>query len=332
MSTPLSYEVEDAPPANEPVRSVAVAPGASWVQEEERSNHHMLRVMTWISLRLGRRVGRVVLVGIAMYFVLFAHSARRASRQYLKRVLGRDANWADGFRHVFSFASTIHDRVYLLNDRCDLFDIRVHGDEVVRDALEQEQGVFLMGAHFGSFEVLRALARRQGDTPVSLLMYPDNARKINAALHAINPAAEHDIIPLGRIDSMLRLQQRLDAGGMVGFLADRSLHDDDAATLPFLGRPAPWPRGPLRIAALLKRPVVLMFGIYRGGNRYDVHFERLADFSGLGRGERLAAVDAALAEYVRRLEARCVDAPWNWFNFYDFWKGPEAEAAGPAEP
>ncbi|OYV39514.1 MAG: acyl-CoA synthetase [Thiomonas sp. 20-64-5] len=327
MTVPFS-----TPGAERPIQSAAAAPSADWAQEEERSNHHMLRLMTWISLHLGRRIGRVVLMGIAVYFVLFAPGARRASRQYLKRVLGRDANWADGYRHVFSFASTIHDRVYLLNDRWDLFDLRVHGADLLDAVLARGRGAFLMGAHFGSFEVLRALARRDAATHVSLLMYPDNARKINAALRAINPAAAHDIIPLGRIDSMLRLQERLDAGGMVGFLADRSLHDDSTATLPFFGQPAPWPRGPLRIAALLKRPVVLMFGIYRGSNRYEVHFERLADFSSVGRGERAAAIDAALANYVKRLEARCVDAPYNWFNFYDFWKGPEAEAAGPAEP
>ena len=329
MSAPCTTQ---GPDRSEQNAATTAAATPDWTQEEERSNHQMLRLMTWISLRLGRRIARVVLVGIAVYYELFAPGARRASRQYLKRVLGRDANWADGYRHVFSFASTIHDRVYLLNDRWDLFDLRVHGGEVMDAVLAQGQGAFLMGAHFGSFEVLRALARRDAAPRVSLLMYPDNARKINAALQAINPAAAHDIIPLGHLDSMLQLRERLDAGGVVGLLADRSLHDDSTATLPFLGQPAPWPRGPLRIAALLKRPVVLMFGIYRGGNRYDVHFERLADFSSLGRGERTAAIDAALADYVKRLEARCIDAPYNWFNFYDFWKGPEAEAAGPAEP
>jgi len=327
MSAPFS-----TPGTELPTQGAAATPSADWAREEERSNHHMLHLMTWISLRLGRRIGRVVLMGIAVYFVLFAPGARRASRQYLKRVHGRDANWADGYRHVFTFASTIHDRVYLLNDRWDLFDLRVHGADLLDAVLAQGRGALLMGAHFGSFEVVRALARRDAAPRVSLLMYPDNARKINAALRAINPAAAHDVIPLGRLDSMLQLRERLDAGGLVGFLADRSLHDDSTVTLPFFGQPAPWPRGPLRIAALLKRPVVMMFGIYRGDNRYEVHFERLADFSGVDRDERAAAIDAALAEYVKRLEARCVDAPYNWFNFYDFWKGPEAEAAGPAEP
>jgi Predicted acyltransferase len=327
---PILNPVPD-PRVDPPSATAATNPRAGWAQDGERSSHGVLRLMTWISLHLGRRIARLVLLGIAAYFVLFAPSARRASRQYLKRVLGRDANWADGFRHVFSFAATIHDRVYLLNNRFDLFDIRVHGLEHIDAVLAQGQGAFLMGAHFGSFEVLRALARQQGDIPVSLLMYADNARKINAALHAINPAATHDIIPLGRVDSMLRLRERLDAGGVVGMLADRSLHDDATATLPFLGQPAPWPRGSLRIAALLRRPVIFMVGVYLGGNRYDVHFQPLVDFSATPSRQRAAAIDAALTSYVALLQDHCFAAPYNWFNFYDFWQGPAAEADGPQE-
>jgi hypothetical protein len=55
----------------------------------------MLRVMTWISLRLGRRAGRVVLHLIAAYFLLFAPASRRASGNYLRRALGRPPHWRD---------------------------------------------------------------------------------------------------------------------------------------------------------------------------------------------------------------------------------------------
>jgi predicted LPLAT superfamily acyltransferase len=302
---------------------------AGWASKAERGSMFMLRVMTWISLRLGRRPARAVLAGIAVYFVLFAPSARQASRQYLKRRLGRDANWIDGFRHVHCFASTVHDRAYLLNDREDLFDIVVEGLEHIEAVLRDGRGAFLLGAHFGSFEVLRALARRRGGLDVSLLMYPDNARKINAALHAINPHAVPDIISLGSVDSMLKLQQRLDAGAVVGMLGDRTLHDQDCVRLPFLGHAASWPRGPLRTAALLRRPVLFMAGMYLGGNRYRVRFVPLADFSACGSSARAAAVDAGLRAYVAQLEAHTREAPYNWFNFYDFWRAPAADAAGP---
>ncbi len=293
-----------------------------WARDRERSNALMLRVMTWISLRLGRASARVVLWGIAAYFLAFAPAARRASRSYLTRVLGRRPGWRERFGHIHAFASTVHDRVFLLNDRADLFDIRCRGVEHVEAALRPGRGALLLGAHFGSFEVLRAVGQLRGRLRVSLLMYPDNARKINAALHAINPDAEQDIIALGRADSMLRVGEALDAGGVVGILADRSLHERDVVRRDFLGAEASWPIGPLRIAALLGRPVLFMAGVYRGGNRYEVVFEPLADFSGVARAQRAARVDAALGRYVELLEGQCRAAPDNWFNFFDFWEDP----------
>ncbi|MBD5804644.1 lipid A biosynthesis lauroyl acyltransferase [Azoarcus sp. Aa7] len=300
---------------------------AEWASRPERSNYATLRLMTWISLRLGRRTGRAVLTLISAYFLLFAPTARRASREWLGHALGRRPTAIEQFRHVFSFASTIHDRIYLVNDRFDLFDIRVHGGELVRAAVAGGQGVFLMGAHLGSFEVMRAIARQQPDMRVAMVMYEENARKINDTLAAINPAARADIIPLGHLDSMLRLKERLDDGSLVGVLADRSLGDDPSQPVEFFGEPADFPVGPWRIAAMLKRPVILMVGLYRGGNRYDVHFEELADFSAATRENRARLIHAAVERYATRLAHYAGQAPYNWFNFFDFWQSARRRAA-----
>ncbi len=291
-----------------------------WLRRQERSNLLILKLMVWISLNLGRRVGRLVLYGISFYYVLFAPFARRASRDYLQRALGRWAEWSDGFRHVLSFASTIHDRIYLLNNRFDLFDIQIQGAEALHAALARQPGALLIGAHFGSFEVLRAVGRGREGLKVAMLMYEENARKINTTLEAINPEATTDIISLGRLESMLEARDKLDQGYLVGLLADRGLDDDTTLEYEFLGSPAPFPLGPFRLAAMLRRPVFFMVGIYLGGNRYQIHFEPLADFSQVTPATRDTAMRAAQAAYVARLEAYCRLAPYNWFNFYDIWQ------------
>ncbi len=295
-------------------------PESEWMRQQERSNLAILKLMVWISLTFGRAVGRLVLYGIAAYYVLFSPQARRCSRDYLHRALDRWAEWSDGFRHVFSFASTIHDRIYLLNDRFDLFDIEVIGAEAVKEAARSHPGALLIGAHLGSFEVLRAVGRGREGLQVAMLMYEDNARKINATLEAINPAASQDIIPLGRMDSMLQARDRLDAGYVVGMLADRGLGGDTTVDCDFLGQPAPFPLGPFRVAAMLRRPVFFMTGLYLGGNRYRLHFEPLADFSQTPREARDAAIRTAMQDYADRLTHYCRLAPYNWFNFFDFWQ------------
>ncbi len=296
------------------------SPRAEWAVRPERSNRAMLRLMTWISLRLGRAPARLILAGTSLYFVLFAPAAKAASRAYLRRALGREPSFADLFRHFHSFASTIHDRVFLLNARFDLFRVEVHGEDVIKDVLAAGRGAFLMGAHMGSFEVARAIGRRQPGLRVAMVMYEENARKLNAALAAINPAAAQEIIPLGQIDSMLRVQACLDEGMVLGVLGDRTLGGDPTLRVPFLGADAEFPVGPMRLAAMLKRPVLFMSGLYLGSNRYAIHFERLADFSDVDRPGREAAIQSAVADYAACLERHCRAAPCNWFNFFDFWR------------
>jgi predicted LPLAT superfamily acyltransferase len=294
----------------------------AWTQRKERSNIPLMRFMTWLSLRLGRRVSRIVLSPASAYFMLFSPAACKASRAYLTRVLGRPATWLDVWRHLIVFGATIHDRIYLLNDRFDLFDLRVHGRDVMRDTLAEGHGAFLMGAHLGSFEVMRALGRTQPNLRVAITMYEDNARRTSKILASINPAAKQDVIGLGQVDSMLKVREYLDTGSMIGILADRTILGDtrdSVRRVDFLGAPAAFPLGPLHMAAMLRRPVIFMTGLYRGGNRYDIHFETLADFSKVERGKRAAEVQAALTRYAALLEKHCRAAPYNWFNYFDFW-------------
>lgn len=293
---------------------------AEWAHTPERSNRLMLRLMVWISMSMGRRAGRAVLHLIAGYFLLFAPTSRRASAKYLQRVLGHPPRWAERYRHFFTFAATIHDRIYLVRRHFGLFEFEVHGEAELRRLLARGNGLFLMGAHLGSFEVIRAIGWKYEDLRVTMVMHQGNAQKIIAALAAINPEATQDIIGLGHVDSMLKVQEYLDKGNVVGMLADRTPGGETMRTVRILGADADLPIGPFRMAALLKLPVVFMTGLYLGGNRYAVHFDMLADFSAVTRDQRDAAVDAAIIRYASLLDQYCRKAPYNWFNFFDFWQ------------
>lgn len=292
---------------------------ASWTRQPERGSVALMRLIAWIGLHLGRPTARAILYPICLYFMWFAPAPRRAGRAYLARALGRPASWGEQFRHIHTFASTILDRIFLLNERLDLFEFHLHGEALARQASQGGQGRLVLGAHMGSFEAVRAIGHQVPDAPpVALLMYEANAQKMRRVLGAINPNLTQEIIALGEFDAMLRVQTRLAEGAFIGMLADRSFQSDEVRWLPFLGAPAPFPLGPFRLAALLRRPLLLMLGLYQGGRRYDIHFELLADFSQPGL-DRQQAVEQALAHYVARLEHYCRASPYNWFNFYDFW-------------
>ncbi|MEP6823200.1 MAG: acyl-CoA synthetase [Ramlibacter sp.] len=296
---------------------------AEWARKPERSNMLALRFMAWVSLRLGRSAARVLLHIIAAYFLVSSPSARRAAADWLQRVGGPDGRrpgWRELFTQFMSFASVVHDRIYLVNDQYGIFDITLHNHELTTQMRAQGRGLMLMGAHMGSFEVLRSLGRQQPGLRVAMAMYKENARKINQLLNAINPAAELNVVALGQVDSMLQLHALLDADTIVGMMGDRALGDEATRSVTFFGEPAAFPLGPFRMAAILRRPVIFMVGLYGGGKRYDIHFEKLADFSDVPAGGRQAHMEAAMDRYAMLLEKYGRMAPNNWFNFYDFWQ------------
>jgi len=138
-------------------------------------------------------------------------------------------------------------------------------------------------------------------------------------LRALAPDVESRVIPLGSPDALLRAQDCLARGEIVGMLGDRAWRNERTFTCPFLGDQASVPVGPLLLAGLLQAPVVLFVGLCRGGGRYEIHLEHFADAIPLDRQSREASVRPWVERYARRLEHHCRAAPYNWFNFYDYW-------------
>lgn len=295
-------------------------PRPAWATRPERGHALARRCGVWLALTVGRSMAGLLLPAVSLYFLAVSPRDRAASRQFLRKALGREPGLADVFRHFHTFATTILDRVYLLKGQYGRFDVRVHGREIIDGMQARGEGCLLLGAHLGSFEIIRFLGREARVPRVSLVMYEENARALNAELDAINPDLAMRVIALGKADSMLRLEAALADGDFVGMLADRTIEGEGTVSCAFLGAPAHFPVGPFRVAAMLRRPVVLMFGLYRGGRRYDVHFERLPDTSWTDRVERDRVIEESLRRYIGRLEHYCRLAPYNWFNFYDYWK------------
>jgi hypothetical protein len=287
-----------------------------WRRQAERGSLALMRMLTRFALVFGRGAARVFLPLICFYFIVFSGPARRASRSYLARVLERPPQFRDVYRHYLTFATTILDRVFWLSGRVDDYSLELSGIECVESAMRAGNGCLLIGAHFGSFELTRVLAREVPDMPIDVLMHPHNARKIGAAIRAVDGVAERNVIVLGERDTMLRVRDALRAGHGVGLLADRSMRARDLCACDFLGAPAAFARGPFKLAAALPVPAILFHSVWLGARRYRVEFVPMA----IERGESAGVgVDAAVRSYARWLETACRGAPYNWFNFYDFW-------------
>ncbi len=292
-----------------------------WRHQRERGSSGMLRLIRWIAMHLGRGPARSLLYPISFYFLLTASTQRRASREFLTLALGRPATLGDLVRHFHTFASTILDRVFMLTDRYDCFDLKIFNHDLIAEQIDRNRGCVLIGSHLGSFEALRITAVMKRALPIKILMYPQHNQKLVSMLTELNPTIQDSIIPLGRPDTLIRAQACVEEGSIIGLLGDRVADSGKTVCCEFLGRETTLSQGPILLASLLKAPVFLFFGLYLGGNRYEIHIERFADQITLQRGMRERDIQTWTQRYADRLEHYARLAPYNWFNFYDYWGG-----------
>ncbi|RYD16234.1 MAG: acyltransferase [Lysobacteraceae bacterium] len=302
-----------------------------WAERREGGGRFAIWLIRAIGLYCGRPLARACLYPITLYFFFRRPYERRVSYAFLERAQGRPASAWQVMRHIHRFAGTILDRVYLLAERYRRFDVRLHGLEELTSRMREDRGVLLLGAHVGSFEVLRVAAQERPDVKVRVVLDTQKTPALTELLHALNPEVARNVIDASRpaTDIVLALGEALHEGALATLLADRARANEATVQATFFGEPARFPIAPFLLGSILKVPVVLCFGLYRGGNRYDVHFEAFADELVLPRQGRDAALQTVVQRYASRLEHHVRADPYNWFNWHDFWN---PEHAGGGEP
>jgi len=293
-----------------------------WQSQREGGNRFWLGVLVAAALRFGHGFMRHFLYLISLYYFLRRGAERRASRDYLTRLFGRRASFWQVFKHIHYFGTTLLDRIYLLAHGERDFEVEVTGLEQLQHYIAQGRGVLLVGSHQGSFEVLRALAARCPEVPLRVLLDKQKTPAMTELLEALAPDVGAAVIDVsqGGAAVTLAVAETCRAGGMVALLADRGRAHETFRRADFLGKPAPFPIGPWLLASTLQVPVILCFGLYRGGRRYALSFELFMERVDLPRESRYQALDLILRRYAQRLEHYARQEPYNWFNFYDFWQ------------
>jgi len=338
MAGPAPYGAADAIDAAAGARRAGAPRGASWTRAAERGSIWGIRFTAWCYRVFGRRLSLPLVHAIVTYFFLTDARRRRASLAYLRRVhadprgrasLPRPPGLRECYRHYRSFGLSIVDRLAIWFGRDDDFAFTTHGIDYVDALARQGRGALLLGSHVGSFDALRLLAKRAGSV-VNVLMFTANAARINQVLREVAPEVEAHVIEVdpGSVQSVFTVRERLRRGEHVAILADRiEVGDRDRAlAIPLLGGAVRLPQAPVLLAGLLGCPLVSVVALREGPGRYEVFVDVLAERVRLPRAGREAAVAELLASYAGHLERACLQRPYQWFNFYDYW-GDETAAA-----
>ena len=316
------------------------APSA-WAQKSERGNMGWLRFALWLYRNGGRPLLMAVLVPITAYFVLLDAVCRRSSRDWLRTAFATPAGRAAlqhrpglfrTWRHVFGFSGVVADRMILWAGGAEAFQIDHRGGERLLELASQGRGAILVGAHLGSFDMLRLIAGQYG-LRVNVLMFTEHAERLNQFFESLGGGSTVRVIPIepGSIQSAFEVKACLARGEFVGILADR-VHPggrERPVQIEFAGRPAAFPLSPFLLGVVLGAPLFLSLCLQTGWQRYFAVTEPLFEGGRVPRDMREKVAHELLEAWVRRLERYALQKPMQWFNFYDFY-GDGLRALGEA--
>ncbi len=307
---------------------------AEWKRQSERGGALGVRLLLGIARWFGRPVARLLLGPIVGYFWLFSPTARRASRDYLQRVLPRPVRVADSLRHFHAFAATLLDRLFFYQSDAGSFALRTEGLEIFEPLVQRKQGAFLMVAHVGSFDAMRLATRRRTDgMRVRVLMNLKQGAGFTSVLKALNPELLDDILDVSDagVDLVLNIREALDRGEMIAVMADRLTDPrEKQLSVQFLGGHVRLPAIPWMLAAAQGAPVIACTSLYTGGAGYCLKFRSLHDGGEkVPRRDRRVFAQALAQQWMNGLAGDLRAEPYNWFNFYPYFEPADDESACP---
>jgi predicted LPLAT superfamily acyltransferase len=336
-------------------KTVIEKQGAHWSEQKEAARSWHLELFFALFRILPPLLLSLLAYPVGFCYFLFSKKGRTASRRFLDRLAAyRGSGPAQGpgapsrqrlnlsvLKHITAFALAVVEKAEAWGGRIPFKRIHFQDDDIslLIAALEQGTGAVLLCSHLGNTELLRALAdyRRTGvsrDIPVTSVVDFEVTPVFNRMLTRLNPRSSLKIIGANTVgpDTVIALKEETEGGGLAVIAGDRTSARTRSScfTVPFLGKDAPFPSGPYTLAALLEAPVYSVFALRQKDLSplpdYDMHvrlFSAPVPSGNSSRKERKAAAETWARQFAALLEGHCLQHPYQWYNFYDFWAQEE---------
>lgn len=306
-----------------------------WVRHPETASLHGIRFLIAVYRLAGLWPMRLCLAPVVLCYALFHRSARRASADYRRRMHRFNPAFPAPrpwhlLRHLWQFATSLLDKFAVWMGDITRDQVTLHNGGLIDELLDRQQGALILISHLGNFEICQALSETRPRLKLTVLLHTLNAAKFNAVLGQYQRNSQIELVQVTDLDigTAIQLKAKIDAGEFVAIAADRAgIGTGRSLERNFLGSAAAFPEGPFALAVALEAPVLAIHSL-KQESRYHIHFDELAPGGSLPRSQRRAHREALASAFVARLEHYCLKAPWQWYNFFPFWKSDGAPFTG----
>ncbi|MGH9367997.1 MAG: lysophospholipid acyltransferase family protein [Thermoanaerobaculia bacterium] len=195
----------------------------------------------------------------------------------------------------------------------------VIGFDRILEGRAKGKGVLLVTAHLGNWEI-GDLMLAQVRQPIHVVLVPDIFPGVERARRRLHDRAGVTEIAVDRtLAPTLAVLRALGRNAIVAMQGDRDF-DNTGVAVPFFGKEAFFPRGPLRVAMATEATVLPAFIVRVPDGRYRAILEEPLEID--RGGDREAALRRNLRRYVSILERYVRQYPEQWYCFYPFWDDP----------
>jgi len=196
--------------------------------------------------------------------------------------------------------------------------VELEGEKNFATARARGKGVFLLSAHFGSWEI-GAIRAGLISEPIASVVRPLDNPLLERELEFRRTRLGNRTIR--KREAAREILKAIRAGETVAILVDQNVIPEEAVFVPFFGRPAATTPSLALLQLKTDAAVVPVFTWPLGGARYRLRFETpiLAEefFSAGGREERVLA---ATARYMAVTEAAVRGDPAAWLWMHNRWR------------
>ncbi len=192
---------------------------------------------------------------------------------------------------------------------------RIQGWEHIRQAYEKGNGVLVLTAHFGNWELLTVIAAMLG-YGLSIVYRPLDFAPLERFIVRLRTRFGGKLIPKKK--SMRQVLRSLRHGEMAALLMDQNVDWYDGVFMEFFGIPACTNKGMALLALKTGAPVVPCF-LAREQNGFVGVF--LPEVPRIRTGDKFKDIEQNSLLYNRTIEAMIRQYPPQWFWVHQRWKG-----------
>ncbi|TLF45349.1 LpxL/LpxP family acyltransferase [Maribacter aurantiacus] len=253
---------------------------------------------------------------VVLYYFLFSYSSSKSIFYYFNGRLKYTGlkSIAAIYKSYYMLGKVLTDRVAISTKFRDRYQYTHDGMEHIDELLKQNKGGILISGHIGNFEVSHYfLEDRYSISKIFMVTTHAEHENIKEYMDGIVSKSSMEFIVVQEdMSHIFEIHNALAQGGLVVFTGDRYLPGTKTLKQEFLGAEAEFPLGPYLLATRLKVPVLFVYVLKGPKKEYHLYAKQAV--------AKARDPQALLSEFTQSMEWILVRYPYQWFNYFDFWK------------